>query len=132
MEARAVILLVTGGRYYANRAAVFAALDRVHAKRPITLLVHGGAEGADTLAEEWAVAHGVRFRRFAVTKHEWIHYGKGAGPMRNARMLEEAKPAGVVAFPGGAGTADMVRRALAARITVWEPMAKCTETPASS
>lgn len=127
-----MILLVTGGRYYVNREAVFSALDRVHAKRPITVLVHGGAEGADALAEEWAVARGVRFRRFAVSKYEWIHYGKGAGPMRNARMLEEAKPAGVVAFPGGAGTADMVRRAHAAGITVWEPMAKCTGTPASS
>lgn len=127
-----MILLVTGGRYYAGRAAVFAALDRVHAKRPIARLVHGGADGADTLAGEWAAARGIPCRVYGVSKYEWMHYGKGAGPMRNARMLEDAKPDGVAAFPGGSGTADMVKKARAAGVPVWEPMAKCTETPASS
>jgi predicted Rossmann-fold nucleotide-binding protein len=33
----------------------------------------------------------------------------------------DMKPDGVVAFPGGDGTADMVRRARAAGVKVWEP-----------
>jgi hypothetical protein len=37
--------------------------------------------------------------------------GRKAGPIRNQRMLDEHAPDLVVAFPGGRGTADMVRRA---------------------
>lgn len=116
-----MILLVCGGRAYSDRAAVYAALDRAHAHRPITLLVHGGASGADSLSAEWARERGVRCRAFTISKHEWRVHGRAAGPMRNARMLAEARPDGVVAFPGGAGTADMVRQARAAGVPVWTP-----------
>ena len=34
-----------------------------------------------------------------------------AGHIRNQQMIDEGKPDLVVAFPGGAGTADMIRRA---------------------
>jgi hypothetical protein len=37
--------------------------------------------------------------------------GRAAGPRRNQRMLEDFRPDLVVAFPGGRGTAYMVRRA---------------------
>jgi len=36
-------------------------------------------------------------------------------------MIDEGKPDGVVAFPGGRGTEDMVRRAAAAGLKVWFP-----------
>jgi hypothetical protein len=42
---------------------------------------------------------------------EWLLYGKAAGPMRNQAMLHRSKPDAVLAFPGGKGTADMVKRA---------------------
>lgn len=116
-----MILLVTGGRTYNDRAAAWAALDRAHAKRPITLVVHGGASGADTLADQWAEARGIRTRRFTVSKFEWQQHGRAAGPMRNGRMLAEARPDGVLALPGGRGTADMVRQARAAGVPVWTP-----------
>jgi hypothetical protein len=35
-------------------------------------------------------------------------------------MIDEGKPELVIAFPGGSGTADMVRRARAANIPVIE------------
>ncbi len=38
-------------------------------------------------------------------------YGKSAGSIRNQQMIDEGKPDLVVAFPGGFGTKDMVRRA---------------------
>lgn len=44
--------------------------------------------------------------------------GRAAGPMRNKQMLEEGKPDLVVAFPGGAGTENMVKQAKAAGIRV--------------
>jgi hypothetical protein len=43
-----------------------------------------------------------------------------AGPIRKQQMLDEGKPDLVVAFPGGRGTAHMVRIARAAGIEVIE------------
>jgi hypothetical protein len=40
-----------------------------------------------------------------------MDFGRSGGPKRNQQMLEEGKPDLVLAFPGGRGTADMVRRA---------------------
>jgi hypothetical protein len=113
-----VRILVCGGRDYANRNAVFAALDRVAYERGISVIIHGAARGADTLAADWAKARNVPALPFPA---EWALHGKAAGPIRNQRMLDEGRPDGVVAFPGGNGTADMVRRAEDAGIKVWKP-----------
>lgn len=51
---------------------------------------------------------------------QWDIYGKQAGVLRNLQMITEGKPDVVVAFPGGAGTANMVRQARAYRIRVIE------------
>jgi hypothetical protein len=110
-------LLVCGGRGYADRDAVFAVLDRVHAERGIRGIIEGGGTGADTLAREWAKERGVRC---VTVPADWT-FGRRAGPMRNAVMVA-MKPDGVVAFPGGRGTADCCAQARAAGITVWEPM----------
>jgi len=84
---------------------------------PISSIIAGGARGADTMAKHLAHAWNVPFRMF---KADWNKHGKAAGPLRNQRMLDEGKPDLVVAFPGGRGTADMVRRARAAGIEVRE------------
>lgn len=46
-------------------------------------------------------------------------YNAKAGPDRNQRMIDEGRPDLVVAFPGGRGTADMIRRATEAGIEVF-------------
>src|SRR5262249_16770583 len=51
---------------------------------------------------------------YGLPQGEWDELGKKAGPLRNQRMLDEGKPDLVVAFPGGGGTKDMVRRAVQA------------------
>lgn len=51
---------------------------------------------------------------------KWKMYGRSAGAIRNAVMLSEFQPDIVVAFPGGRGTAHMVRIARAAGIDVIE------------
>lgn len=103
-----MILLVTGGRNYDDAEAVDDVLDALHAARPIELLVTGGATGADRLAEAWA-----RRSNVAVSVHpaDWKRHGRAAGPIRNRAMLRDCKPSMVIAFPGGKGTADMVRAA---------------------
>jgi predicted Rossmann-fold nucleotide-binding protein len=80
-------------------------------------IICGGANGVDAMAEEWAM---VNWASLYVFKADWEKHGKAAGPIRNQQMLDEGKPDLVIAFPGGAGTADMVRRAKKAEVEVWE------------
>lgn len=74
--------------------------------------------GADTLAGDWAHGFLIPVRSFPADWEE--RHGKRAGPIRNQMMLEEGRPDLVVAFPGGTGTADMVRRAREAGVEVME------------
>jgi hypothetical protein len=93
------------------------ALNRLHQERGITLVIAGGARGADAMAEWWAKAAGVPRD---VYQADWTGLGRKAGPIRNQRMLDEGKPDLVVAFPGGRGTADMVRRCREAGVEIIE------------
>lgn len=111
-------LLVCGGRDYCNKAAVFAALDRAHAKRPVSVLIHGGSTHTDGLAEAWAWNHDVPDEVFSA---DWMRFGAQAGAVRDALMLANGKPDAVMAFPGGSGTAHMVGLALKAGLPVWQP-----------
>lgn len=104
------IILVTGGRAYADRERLNQTLDALHREHRFTRLVHGGARGADTLAGEWAVRNDVPM---TVYPADWS-MGRGAGHIRNAEMLAASNPHLVVAFPGGRGTAGMVKLALRA------------------
>lgn len=113
-------VLVTGGREYADRARVYSALDAVHAKHTITLLIEGGARGADRLGRDWAIVRKVPYVTEEVTKEDWNTYGKRAGIMRNGIMLAKYRPQAVVAFKGNNGTADMVARAERAGVPVWK------------
>jgi hypothetical protein len=113
----ALVVIVCGGRDYDDSERVYAALDRAHAKRPIDMVLHGAARGADTLAGEWAKSRGIHVLPFPA---DWKLYGKRAGPARNAKMVRE-RPNGCIAFPGGTGTADCIQRCKEAGIPVWQP-----------
>lgn len=122
------VVVVTGGRDLRDRVLAFAALDALHALEPFSLLIEGGQRtyeknedgeqfcvgGADWLAKCWAGERRVPCRTMNA---DWNRHGTRAGPLRNQEMIDEA-PDLVVAFPGGRGTADCVRRALAANIPV--------------
>lgn len=108
-------VLVCGGRDFVDHARVHAVLDHYHASNPFSVVISGAARGADTLAAEWADTRGISVLPFPA---DWDGHGRGAGPIRNAQMLREGKPDVVIAFPGGRGTADMVRRAEKAGVPV--------------
>lgn len=110
--------LICGGRDYTNRVFLRAWLDQQHKLRPITLVIQGGAKGADALAKEWARDRGIPCDEY---KADWSRFGRGAGPERNGRMLREGKPDAVIAFPGHAGTSHMVQLAIRAGVTVIQP-----------
>ena len=113
-----MIVLVCGGRDFADREFLFATMDKVHGKSPVSLVVEGEADGADTLAREWAWSRGIHV---AAVRALWDTHGKAAGPKRNETMLL-LKPYAVIAFPGGRGTAHMVKAARKAGVRiVWEP-----------
>jgi hypothetical protein len=108
-----VTLLVCGGRSFQN----YGWLEPAIASFKPTRIVQGGADGADAIARAWATRMGVA----CVTFHaDWYTHGKAAGPIRNQRMLDEAKPDAVLAAPGGAGTMDMVARAMAAGVPCFD------------
>lgn len=111
-------VLVTGGRDYADYAAVEAALAEFDLDHYIELpvLVHGAARGADSLA-----AQAAEFLGMPIEAHpaNWRKYGKAAGAIRNQEMLDTGVDI-VLAFPGGTGTADMIRRARKAGVEVRE------------
>jgi hypothetical protein len=111
-------VLVCGGRDFNELGAVWGQLDAIHAlDGPIAAIIQGGGKGADYLAASWADFNGVPDIDFLA---DWHKHGRAAGPIRNQQMLDEGKPDLVVAFPGGRGTADMVRRAKVAGIRVIE------------
>lgn len=96
---------------------MFAALDLAHGRRPIMIVVHGDAPGADRLAKEWAQERGIEQEAHPA---DWKRLGEIAGPVRNDGMAQLGAD-GCIAFPGGRGTADMCGRAEAAGIAVWRP-----------
>ena len=109
-------VLVCGGRSFDDLPLFDRRMDELHQRYKFTAVVHGGASGADTMAQFWAGFNGLPIE---VYHANWKKHGKAAGPIRNQRMIDEAKPDVVVAFAGGRGTADMKKRALAAGIGVF-------------
>jgi YspA, cpYpsA-related SLOG family len=110
-------IIVCGGRDYNDMRAVYAALDKMAAKSEIAMIIQGGADGADKMAFAWAFQRCIPCLSVPA---DWGQHGKAAGPIRNRKMLEYVVD-GVVAFPGGDGTADMIRQAKEAGVPVWEP-----------
>lgn len=104
--------LVCGGRCYVNGKHVSSVLDKFMPNE----IVCGGASGADDLAVDWAKRHG---KVVHIYFPDWDTEGSAAGPLRNQKMLDEEKPDVVLAFPGGKGTDDTIRRAHKAGICVW-------------
>jgi hypothetical protein len=108
------VVLVTGGRSYADTATLYKTMDSLLATRPMKLVVHGAASGADTLADAWAAFRGIPRQPCPAN---WHRFGRAAGTIRNAFMLHAFQPDIVVAFPGGAGTEHMISTARKAGLT---------------
>lgn len=108
-----MILLVCGGRHFDDYTLVLDTLSKLR-PRPI-LIIHGGSTGADELADQAAHELGIPTDIF---RADWARYGAAAGPRRNHLMIQ-ARPDLVIAFKGGKGTDDTIRRAHAAKIKVF-------------
>lgn len=103
-------VLVCGGRDYSGDVSCLSMIT-------VSILIHGGARGADDLAGWWAKTNGIHV---AVVPALWDHYNRSAGYKRNSAMLL-LQPEYCVAFPGGKGTDMMVDLCQKNNIPVWRP-----------
>lgn len=108
-------VLVCGGRDFNDALTLGSWLGGIHKQHGISLLIEGGARGADFMARKFAEWQGIPTKTFEA---DWEGDGRAAGPLRNKRMLDEGKPDLVVAFDGGKGTANMVKQARLAGVRV--------------
>lgn len=114
--------LICGGRYFANWQMFERWMNHIVGLRghKPDYVISGCASGADSLAIRWAKTHNIELLRYPVTPTAWKAIGKKAGHRRNKQMLKEGQPTLVIAFPGDAGTADMVRLTREANVELIE------------
>lgn len=115
--------LICGGRDFEDYGLMASALKSLILAPHDAVIIHGAYRGADTLADRWAKCNGAQVEPYPA---DWRSFGPAAGPMRNKLMLD-AKPDVVIAFPGGAGTRDMIFQARQMRIVVIEVIGKAED-----
>lgn len=82
-----------------------------------TEIVSGCAKGIDTLGEIWARENSIPIKKFPA---DWDTFGKSAGPRRNQQMADYANGLLVIYTPNSVGSLDMIGRARANKLTVFE------------
>lgn len=107
--------IIAGGRDYFFTPDDLAALDGLRITIPITEVVCGCQTGADSEGEAWAISNSIPVKRI---EPDWNKYRKAAGPIRNGQMADYADV--LIAFPGGAGTANMIQQAKARGLKVYK------------
>ncbi len=87
----------TGGADCNDHRRIWDVLDRVHAKHPDMVLLHGGSpKGSERIAACWADQRKVTQIAF---RPDWTLHSKSAPFKRNDQMLD-VLPIGVIVFPG--------------------------------
>ena len=110
------VLIVCGGRNFCDTLFEKDCIEQTIAKFKLqknnTVIMSGGATGADTIALEWAHANEWNAMRVPA---KWNELGSAAGMARNLEMLglavrmhAEGSQIIVLAMPGGVGTSGMV------------------------
>ncbi|AOZ64863.1 DrpA-like ssDNA binding protein [Mycobacterium phage Louie6] len=116
-------VLITGSRDWVARTAIWNALNaELHQfQHEGIVIVHGGARGADDIADRWAWGARQSGWPVQIEKHEaeWDEHGKRAGVIRNQKMVDLGADV-CHAFPlqGSVGTRHCMARAIAAGIPV--------------
>lgn len=90
-------IAITGGMDFNDYQLIWDLLDKVHAKHPDMVLIHGKSpKGAEFIAAKWADTRKVPQIGFAP---DWARHGKSAPFKRNDAMLDILL-IGVIVFPG--------------------------------
>ena len=100
-------VIIAGGRDFKDYDTLLNTVDSLleNIDKKI-VIVSGGARGADSLGEQYAVDHGYKIKEFPA---RWDQYGKSAGFRRNVQMAENADC--LIAFWDGQshGTEHMIK-----------------------
>lgn len=90
-------IALTGGLDFNDHHLIWEALDKVQAKHPDMVLIHGKSpKGAELIAAKWADNRKVPQVGFAP---DWDKHGRAAPFKRNDAILD-ILPIGVIVFPG--------------------------------
>lgn len=81
-------LAVIGSRGFCDFEKLNSELTILNTSKKISVIISGGAKGADSLAENWAKEHGIPVR---VILPDWKKFGRGAGPIRNKLIIDECE-----------------------------------------
>lgn len=109
-----MIAIIAGGRDRDFLLDDILWLDDQRGKLDFESVVHGDYGKTDKGADRWARFHGLAVTPFPP---DTSLYGPwpGTGPRRNQAMVDYAKESCeetvLITFPGGRGTADIIRRA---------------------
>ena len=107
----------SGGPSCNDHQHIWSALDRVHARHADMVLLHGATPtGAERAAACWADARKVPQVAF---RPDWNRDKKAAPFKRNERLID-AMPAGLIVFSGTGIQDNLVDKARAFGIPVWD------------
>ncbi len=110
-------IALTGGLDFNDHHLIWDRLDKVRAKHPDMVLLHGGSpRGAELIAAKWATTRNVPQIAF---KPDWAKHAKAAPFKRNDTMLA-VLPIGVLHFPGTGIQDNLADKAKKLGIPVWK------------
>jgi hypothetical protein len=117
-------VLVCGTRTFSDEKVIRDVLARLPEG---SVIIEGGAKGADRIAERIGGELGLEVLEFAA---DWDKKGRAAGLIRNQQMLDEGDPDVIYAFymneadkQKSIGTKDMVRRGINVQVRTVEFLA---------
>lgn len=120
-------ILVCGDRNWTNCEVIHTTLKQFQPYA--SLIVHGAARGADTLAGGVAESLNIPVQSFPAN---WDKHGSAAGPIRNIDMFVKTQPDVVIAFHddlySSKGTKHMVDYARSKGVKVFLVNTKCEVT----
>jgi len=100
-------LAIVGDRHYRNYGKFSKRVDKfIKENGKPTLIISGGARGVDHMAEQYAAEHEIPTKIFPA---DWEQFGRAAGPIRNADIVNACTH--VLAFmkSGSKGTMSTVK-----------------------
>jgi hypothetical protein len=111
-------VLCFGGRDYIDSTFIKRSIDQLTKTIGPFVCIAGGARGVDTICVDYCLSLGFPT---LIMPAPWDAFKRAAGPIRNQWMLDHATPTYALGFPGGVGTADMMRKIQKAGIPLWQP-----------
>ena len=90
-------IAIIGSRGFSSYKLLSEVLEKYESN--ISLVVSGGARGADTVGENWAKRRDIPVKIF---KPDWDRYGKSAGYVRNKEIISNCD--GCIVFWDGEST----------------------------